>query len=131
MLRAKLAQIAPPSVQPSAVLVGWTEFASYLARKRSITGDLLSQAAPGRDKKLRELWELTELSAHDFAEEVGQFLQASAGRTSPASPGHVSKRTVFSPLLAGRGHLSLPAWRGRHPYFGCFRSHRHEQRTGR
>ena len=55
----------------------WLEFAGYLARKRSITGDLLSQFGPAegsaRERKLRDLWEITELSASDFADEVTRF----------------------------------------------------------
>src|SRR3972149_3615945 len=55
---------------------GWLEFAGYLARKHSITGDLISKSVPnhpGKEKKLRDLWELTDLSANDFADEIAQF----------------------------------------------------------
>ena len=54
----------------------WLEFAGYLARKHSITGDLITKSAPnhpGKEKKLRELWEITDLSANDFADEVAHF----------------------------------------------------------
>jgi len=57
----------------------WLEFVGYLARKHAVTGDLLSKftAAEGRgkDRKLRDLWELTELSASDFADEIARFYQ--------------------------------------------------------
>jgi general secretion pathway protein E len=75
-VNVKLAEItkAPPAGQPGA---GWLEFASHLARKHSITGDLLSKSGPanrsGGQKRLRELWELTSLSASDFADEVARF----------------------------------------------------------
>ena len=65
------------SLEPIAPNPGWLEFAGYLVRKFAITGDLLSKsgavdktAAPTR---LRDLWELTELSANDFADEVARF----------------------------------------------------------
>ena len=57
---------------------GWLEFADSLLRKGLITGDLLGKttaagdAADGRTR-LRELWELTDLSASDFADEVASF----------------------------------------------------------
>src|SRR5437763_13407670 len=63
--------------RPSRPGGGWLEFASYLARKYSITGDLLSKFDPttrsGGQQKLRDLWELTDLSANDFADEVARF----------------------------------------------------------
>ena len=50
---------------------------SALARKRAIKGDLLnSLSRSGGDpkrSKMRELWELTELSASDFADDVADF----------------------------------------------------------
>jgi general secretion pathway protein E len=53
------------------------EFMSYLARKHSITGDLLLESnpsgPPGKEKTLRYLWELTDLPASDFADEVAFF----------------------------------------------------------
>src|SRR5215472_1308399 len=58
------------------------EFARYLLAKYPVPGDLsakLGSAANGSsgngqdEPKLRELWELTELSANDFAEEVARF----------------------------------------------------------
>src|SRR3979490_3366849 len=65
-----------PPVRAARPALGWLEFASYLTRKYSITGDLLSkpthEGTPG-EKKLRELWELTDLSANDFADEVARF----------------------------------------------------------
>ena len=64
----------PPNPGP-----GWLEFASYLARKHAITGSLVSKPSPGHpsagQKRLRELWELTSLSANDFADEVGRFFR--------------------------------------------------------
>ena len=59
----------------TADIVG--EFAKYLAAKESIGGDLISKvnSAGSRkaERKLRDLWELTGLSANDFADEVARF----------------------------------------------------------
>ncbi len=70
-------QIAPN--EPSLPREAWLEFASYLARKYSISGDLLSRLDPAKraagQRKLRDLWELTDLSANDFADEVSRFFK--------------------------------------------------------
>jgi len=56
---------------------GWLGFAGYLVRKFAITGDLLSKSGSVATKtgstRLRDLWELTDLSANDFADEVARF----------------------------------------------------------
>lgn len=77
MLRAAIQRVehnhqtAPASAR---VAENWLEFASHLARTHSITGDLLSRFSPAeKDKKLRDLWELTDLSASDFADEIARF----------------------------------------------------------
>jgi general secretion pathway protein E len=53
------------------------EFAKYLFSKNAIGGDLIATSdvhdAPGSGQNLRGLWELTELSANDFADEVARF----------------------------------------------------------
>src|SRR5690242_1979926 len=76
---ASSASLPADSARKAAPTRGWLEFASYLARKCAIKGDLLSapHAAVGSraDKKLRELWELTDLSASDFADEVAHFYE--------------------------------------------------------
>jgi general secretion pathway protein E len=51
----------------------WLEFASYLARRHSIKGDPLGFPASARARKFGELWELTDLTANEFAEEVARF----------------------------------------------------------
>lgn len=56
---------------------GWLDFAGHLVRKFVVTGDLLSKSG-SVDKtagptRLRDLWELTDLSANDFADEVARF----------------------------------------------------------
>jgi general secretion pathway protein E len=53
------------------------EFAKYLAGRSLNTSDLLSRVNSsgdrGADKTLRDLWEMTDLSANDFADEVARF----------------------------------------------------------
>jgi general secretion pathway protein E len=55
----------------------WREFAEYLAERNFIAGDLLSKLglpdARAGEKKLRDVWEQTDLSANDFADEVARF----------------------------------------------------------
>src|SRR6185369_7937214 len=58
------------AIGPGRVL----EFTAHLARKSAITGDLLAKfTSAGGEKKLRDLWEVTELPAEEFAEEVARF----------------------------------------------------------
>ncbi len=55
---------------------GLGAFAKHLADRKLIaatTGVRVNGAAPGGDRSLRALWELTELSANDFADEVARF----------------------------------------------------------
>jgi general secretion pathway protein E len=75
MRAGTLAQIEAPEREPEPVIAGWLEFASYLARKHSITGDFLTPGVEGQEKRLRELLDLTELSDHDFAHEVATFFR--------------------------------------------------------
>lgn len=53
------------------------DFAKYLVSKNYLAGDLISRldTANSRDteQSLRRLWELTDLSANDFADEVARF----------------------------------------------------------
>src|SRR3954447_139537 len=53
------------------------EFAGYLLQKKYIAGHSTSKLdfkdGDGGDKTLRKLWELTDLSANDFADEVARF----------------------------------------------------------
>jgi general secretion pathway protein E len=53
------------------------EFAKYLVSKNHIAGDLISKLelsdAQNAGQTLRRLWELTDLSANDFADEVARF----------------------------------------------------------
>jgi general secretion pathway protein E len=55
------------------------EFASYLRSRNLLAGEvgLRDGAAPAPDERtLHKLWELTDLSANDFADEVAQFFKA-------------------------------------------------------
>jgi len=92
---AQLDQNAPAN--PTMPAGDWLEFAGYLARRHSITGDLLSKFGPAegsaRGKKLRDLWELTDLSANDFADEVARFYKL---------PRVNLLQMVAAPSLAGR-----------------------------
>jgi general secretion pathway protein E len=77
-LNLKLSTILEPDPPRTAIAVGQSlDFMAYLVRRHSITGDLIARFAseerPGTEKKLRDLWELTELSANDFADEVAEF----------------------------------------------------------
>ena len=52
-------------------------FAKYLVSKNLIAGSLIAKFdarnVPGSGQPLRRLWELTDLSANDFAEEIARF----------------------------------------------------------
>ena len=54
-----------------------SEFEKYLSSKRRITFDPNSTSdlatAPGTEKTFRKLWESTDLSADDFADEVARY----------------------------------------------------------
>ena len=74
----KLVQITPSTPARTIIPSGQAlEFTEYLARKHSITGDLRSSfASAGRsgiEKRLRDLWELSDLSASEFADEIAHF----------------------------------------------------------
>ena len=73
---ADVGQTASPRV-PSVAVSQPLEFVGYLARKHAIAGNLLSNLTapdrPGREKRLRDLWEVTDLSAEDFANEIAHF----------------------------------------------------------
>lgn len=53
------------------------DFAKYLVSKNCVAGDLISKLdlpnAQNAGQTLRKLWELTDLSASDFADEVARF----------------------------------------------------------
>ena len=97
------------------------EFMACLARKNVVTGDVLSKFAsadrPGQERKLRELWELTDLSADAFADEVAQFYQlprlnlpqllAASAQTGPFSHRFLSEMAVFPCQLAEGGGDTL------------------------
>ncbi|MEY2530473.1 MAG: ral secretion pathway protein [Verrucomicrobiota bacterium] len=77
-----LAQTSEPAAPAAPATVSrpmgdWLEFAGHLARKHSITGDLLAKCGSlgsvSDPKRLRGIWELTDFSANDFADEVAHF----------------------------------------------------------
>ena len=53
------------------------EFANHLRSKNHLAGEvsLRDGTAAGNERTLQKLWELTELSANDFADEVAQFFK--------------------------------------------------------
>src|SRR5258708_12898174 len=54
------------------------EFANYLRDRNHLPGDsaVLNGAAPSpANRALQKLWELTDLSANDFADEVAEIFQ--------------------------------------------------------
>jgi general secretion pathway protein E len=93
------------------------EFTAYLARKHAITGDLLAKfTSAAGEKKLRDLWELTELAADEFADEVARFyhfprlnlpqLLAASSLASSFTPRFLREMTVF-PCRFEEGHNVL------------------------
>ena len=68
-------KLASPNESPAPSPVGRSlAFMAHLARKNAITGDLLAKfTSASGEKKLRDLWEVTELPADEFAEEVARF----------------------------------------------------------
>jgi general secretion pathway protein E len=53
------------------------EFANHLRSKNHLAGEVSPRdgTAAGNERTLQKLWELTELSANDFADEVAQFFE--------------------------------------------------------
>ena len=95
-------------------------FAKYLVSKNLIAGDVIAKFdarnVPGSSQSLRRLWELTDLSANDFADEVARFhgisrmslaqlMEASAivGRFSPR---FLREMMVF-PYEMADGHYGI------------------------
>ncbi len=118
----KLVQISQRAPARTIVPAGQSlEFMGYLARKHSITGDLLSKFAsagrPGKERKLRDLWELTDLPANDFADEVAHFyklprldlpqLLAASSLAGPFSHRFLREMTVFPCRLKEGGGSTL------------------------
>ena len=108
MKATRVSQDPPGTARPAGPAVPVTdkslEFVGHLARRHAIAGDLLAKLTaakrPGREQRLRDLWELTELSAEDFADEVAHFYRL--------------PRVDLPQLLAATSLLSLPSsptWR--------------------
>jgi general secretion pathway protein E len=83
-INVKLVEANPSALVTTTAAVGTPptpdqslQFTGYLARKHVITGDLLTKltsiSRTDAGRQLRELWELTDLSADAFADEVAHF----------------------------------------------------------
>jgi general secretion pathway protein E len=117
MLRARLAPLDPIPPDPQPIATGLADFVSHLARKHAITGDLLTQGTLGRDRGLRAVWELTELSASDFADEVAVFyrlrrvdlpqLLAATPATARLSSRFLREALIYPCTLADDAALTL------------------------
>jgi len=96
------------------------DFARHLSGKNYIVSNLNSNSGSPKEQNLepnlRKLWESTELSANDFAEEVARFyalprvglpqLIAASAITTPFSQRFLRETTVF-PYQAPDGRLKL------------------------
>jgi general secretion pathway protein E len=92
------------------------EFAKYLANKNYLIPDLAlhnsSDQLSGSELNLRKLWGLTDLSAHDFADEVAKYhgmrrctlaeLMSVSPLTASFSPRFLRETTIFPYQTAGR-----------------------------
>src|SRR5882672_1174413 len=94
------------------------DFAKYLVSKNYIAGGLISKLdlPSGVGQAVRRLWELTDLSANDFADEVARFygvrrislaeLMDAAPLVAQFSRRFLREMTVF-PFAAGGGAFGL------------------------
>lgn len=116
---APIEQAAPSSTTlPPA---DWLEFVGVLARKHSITGDLIAKFTaaqhPLAERKLRDLWQITDLSANDFADEISLFyklpraglpqLLAASSLANQFSHRFLREMTVFPCRLQERDDTTL------------------------
>ena len=112
-ISVKPAQTSPtPTTRATPPKVDWLEFVGHLARKHAVSGDLVHKLADHqkKQKKLRELWELTDLSASDFADETASFyelarldlpqLLGAASLVGRISPRFLRETSVFPCRLA-------------------------------
>jgi general secretion pathway protein E len=84
---------------------GAAKFADYLSTKNYILSDSRPDSIPSRELSLRRLWSLTELSANDFADEVGEYyglqrlslpdLFAAPALTTKFSPRFLRETAIF------------------------------------
>lgn len=96
------------------------EFAKYLEQKNYLLpgkqGGIAALAGPGTERSLRKLWELTELTASGFADELARFcglnrlalpqLVAASPLTGRFSPRFLRDSAVF-PFESPKGHYRL------------------------
>lgn len=96
-----------------------SEFANYLRGKNYLAGDanLLSLQAQAQDERtLRKIWELSDLSANDFADEVARFFEvarvnlpdllAAPTLVKKFSPRFLREMTVY-PYQSAEGQVML------------------------
>jgi general secretion pathway protein E len=111
----------PGALEGSPVVsTGWLEFASHLARKQLVTGDFLSgndERMPSSGRKLRDLWQLTDLAASDFAAETAAFyklpqvdlpaLLAAKPQTALFANRFLRESTIFPYRVTDEGPITL------------------------
>src|SRR5215475_1190115 len=77
--RGAAVQFLPAEVDASMTTDIVDEFARYLLAKYRIPGDLAPKLGSSKggqgETKLRDLWDMVELSANDFADEVARFYE--------------------------------------------------------
>jgi general secretion pathway protein E len=96
------------------------EFAKYLFSKNAIAGELIAKSdsheVAGAGQSLRRMWESTELSANDFADEVARFYNMPRMRlaellTAPALVERFSHRflreMMVFPYMTAAGRFEL------------------------
>src|SRR5262249_56861457 len=99
--RGATTQFLPGEVDASMTADIADEFARYLLAKYRIPGDLAPKLGSSnggqRETKLRDLWDLVELSANDFADEVALFYELPRLSLPELVAGATAGGAVFRP----------------------------------
>jgi len=114
--QAESSSTAP--LQLMSAVADWREFAFYLARKQAIVGDLLGLGDdPRKSQTLRALWQITELSSSEFADEIAQFYQlkrvdlsqllAASSLATRFARRFIRETSIFPCIFAGEQDVTL------------------------